>query len=124
MNARSRLQLNGWLATIQAKFTQHVLTAILDPFTIRYGSWGMVFQAKSPELRAVDRLVVRYGIPAVLFPVTALGWWWSFRMAADMRADGMSGMAMSTESAMSVAGFRNPRVLCLAFAPSTDGRWC
>ena len=65
----------------------------------------MAFQAKSPELRAVDRSVMHYGVPAALFPVAALGWWWSFRMAADMRADGMSGMAMSTESAMSMAGF-------------------
>lgn len=65
----------------------------------------MAFQAKTPELRAVDRSIAHYGVPAVLFPVTALGWWWSFRMAADMRANGMSDMAMSTESAMTAAGF-------------------
>ncbi len=43
-------------------------------------------------------------IPAVLISVAALGWWWSLRMAGEMRTDGMNGMSMSVET-MSAAGF-------------------
>ncbi len=65
----------------------------------------MVVDLTSPGPRAVDRLAVRYGIPVVLLSAAALGWWWSVRMAQEMRAGDMSGMGMSTESAMSTVGF-------------------
>lgn len=65
----------------------------------------MVLPSISPELRAEDRLVVRYMIPVVLMSAAALGWWWSLRMAGEMRAEGMSGMSMSTKAAMGAAGF-------------------
>ena len=65
----------------------------------------MVAELTSPGLRAVDRPVVRYGVPVVLLSAAALGWWWSVRMAQEMRAGGMSGMGMSTESAMNTVGF-------------------
>lgn len=53
----------------------------------------------------VDRAGIRYGITAALLTSAALGWWWSLRMSDEMRADGMPGMDMSVESAMSVTGF-------------------
>lgn len=53
----------------------------------------------------VDRPVMRYGVTAALLTAAVLGWWWSVRMADDMRADGMDGMNMSAESAMSAVGF-------------------
>lgn len=65
----------------------------------------MVFQSSSPQLGAKDRSVVRHMIPTVLVSAAALGWWWSLRMAGEMRAEGMSGMDMSTKSAMGAAGF-------------------
>lgn len=48
---------------------------------------------------------MRYAVPVVLLSAAALGWWWSLRMAGEMRADGMSGMSMSMESTMSAVGF-------------------
>jgi predicted metal-binding membrane protein len=53
----------------------------------------------------VDRAGIRYGITAALLTSAAFGWWWSVRMSDDMRADGMLGMNISVESAMSVTGF-------------------
>ena len=65
----------------------------------------MVFQSSSPEIRVADQSSTRYLIPVVLISIAALGWWWSWRMASEMRAEGMTGMSMSTESTMGAAGF-------------------
>lgn len=65
----------------------------------------MVINWSMREHVMVDRPVMRYGVTAALLTAAALGWWWSVRMADDMRTDGMAGMNMSAESAMSVVGF-------------------
>lgn len=65
----------------------------------------MVVNGSVREHVMVDRPVMRYGITTALLTAAALGWWWSVRMADDMRVDGMVGMNMSAESAMSVVGF-------------------
>jgi predicted metal-binding membrane protein len=39
----------------------------------------------TPEPRGVARPAVRYGVPILLGVTAAFGWWWSARMAADMR---------------------------------------
>lgn len=65
----------------------------------------MFSESSSPKIRVIDRSSARYMIPAVLISAAALGWGWSLRMAAEMRADGMTGMSMSIESTMSAAGF-------------------
>lgn len=65
----------------------------------------MGLHATSSGVRMLDRSAMRYGVPVVLWSAAAFGWWWSLGMAKEMRADGMSGMAMSTASAMTAAGF-------------------
>lgn len=65
----------------------------------------MVFQSASPEIRVVDRSILRYIVPIVLISAAALGWWWSLRMSGEMRADGMTDMSMSMKSTMGAAGF-------------------
>ncbi|MHB1090257.1 MAG: DUF2182 domain-containing protein [Ilumatobacteraceae bacterium] len=65
----------------------------------------MVYQSSSPDIQIVDRSILRYIVPIVLISAAALGWWWSLRMSGEMRADGMTGMSMSTKSAMSAGGF-------------------
>jgi predicted metal-binding membrane protein len=55
-----------------------------------------------------DRTGARLLEPILLFAAAGLGWWWSVRMARDMRTDnmaGMSGMEMSGGDAVNAAGF-------------------
>ena len=54
---------------------------------------------------ADDHIAMRYVVPAALFACAALGWWWSVRMAGNMRASGMRAMDMSSGSAMSAGAF-------------------
>ena len=65
----------------------------------------MDFQSSSPDIRVVDRSVLRYLVPVVFISAAALGWWWSLRMASEMRAEGTTAMSMSIESTMGAAGF-------------------
>lgn len=58
----------------------------------------------SSEGRTWDRYALRYGVPAALLVGAAVGWWWSLRMASDMRGDDMGEMGMAG-SAMTAAGF-------------------
>jgi predicted metal-binding membrane protein len=50
----------------------------------------------------------RWGTPAVLFALAAVGWWWSARMAADMTTSGpaaMHGMADMGHEALGLGAF-------------------
>ena len=51
---------------------------------------------------------LRWGTPAVLVALAAVGWWWSARMASDMTASGetqMGGMADMSGDALSLGAF-------------------
>ena len=65
----------------------------------------MVGPATSREVRSVDRFAVQHAIPLALLTVAALGWWWSVRMADEMRADNGGMMDMSSGSAMGATAF-------------------
>ncbi|MDP1818717.1 MAG: DUF2182 domain-containing protein [Acidimicrobiales bacterium] len=54
------------------------------------------------------RRPVGWGVPAVLFALAAVGWWWSARMAADMTPSGstaMDGMAGMSHEALGLGAF-------------------
>ncbi|MDQ3756770.1 MAG: DUF2182 domain-containing protein [Actinomycetota bacterium] len=64
-----------------------------------------VAEAKTPSSAGVG---VRIFTPLALFALAAIGWWWSARMADDMRMDGapMMGMeAMAGEHVLTVGAF-------------------
>lgn len=65
----------------------------------------MVVESASMGREVADRRGVRYGVPVALMFAAGLGWWWSARMASDMRAGGSGEMMMSKQSTVSVAGF-------------------
>ena len=54
---------------------------------------------------------LRWGTPAALFALAAVGWWWSTRMTSDMTAsgstamDGMDGMGEMAQNALGLGAF-------------------
>jgi predicted metal-binding membrane protein len=62
----------------------------------------------SASRRRSEGVATRLGVPAVLFALASVGWWWSVRMAGDMRASGsaMTGMdSMSGDHVLSLGAF-------------------
>lgn len=57
------------------------------------------------RLGADDGALMRFGVPAALLALAAIGWWWSLRMAGEMTG-GMGAMdGMEMGSAMSFGAF-------------------
>ena len=53
-----------------------------------------------------ERRSLRWGAPAVLIGLAAVGWWWSARMASDMASSAsMEGMAGMGRTGLSLGGF-------------------
>ena len=58
------------------------------------------------QARPSPGLGVNVVVPGALLALAAIGWWWSVRMAGDMRADGMGGMgSMGAGDVLSLGAF-------------------
>ena len=65
-------------------------------------------QSGGQTMRANDRPALRWATPTVLVALSAVGWWWSARMAAAMgssASSAMDGMAEMDGMALSIGAF-------------------